>query len=89
MYGEKYLNPANYNTGQDGSDNENMYCGMDNDVCRDTNAPPHRDTRGVGDTFSFGSNHRYGLNMAYCDGSVRWVNYSVPAAVHQAAGNRH
>lgn len=88
LYGEKYLNPDHYNNGQDPADNENMYCGMDNDLSRDTNHPPHRDQAGWTDTFSFGSNHRGGCNMAYCDGSVRWVNYTVSPTVHMLAGVR-
>jgi hypothetical protein len=89
LYGEKYLNPDNYNNGADGADNENMYCGMDNDVCRDTAAPPHRDQRGVSDTFSFGSNHVNGCYMVMCDGSVRFVPYTINPATHRATGNRY
>jgi len=89
LYGEKYLNPDHYYNGQDGADNENMYCGMDNDVTRDTAAPPHRDQSGNTDTFSFGSNHLLGCYMAYCDGSVRFIPYNVNPAIHQAAGSRY
>jgi prepilin-type N-terminal cleavage/methylation domain-containing protein len=64
LAGEKYLNPDNYATGNDGGDNESMYVGMDNDISRDTNAPPLRDQKGLGDTFRFGSAHPGGLNMA-------------------------
>jgi hypothetical protein len=88
LYGEKYLDPDNYNNGQDAADNENMYCGMDNDVTRATYYPPMRDTSGVSNPELFGSNHLLGFYMAYCDGSVRFIPYNVNPAIHKAAGNR-
>jgi prepilin-type N-terminal cleavage/methylation domain-containing protein/prepilin-type processing-associated H-X9-DG protein len=89
LLGEKYLNPDHYATGQDPADNENMYVGFDNDISRTTHAPPRQDRRGLTDTFVFGSAHRAGLNMAYCDGSVHVVIYSGDPDVHRRAGNRH
>jgi prepilin-type N-terminal cleavage/methylation domain-containing protein/prepilin-type processing-associated H-X9-DG protein len=88
LLGEKYLNPANYYTGQDSADNENMYVGFDNDVYRTTHAVPQEDRRGYADTQIFGSAHHFGVNMAYCDGSVRVVSFTVAPAVHQMAGSR-
>ena len=32
MVGERYINPVDYLTGQDGGDNEIMYVGFDNDT---------------------------------------------------------
>jgi prepilin-type N-terminal cleavage/methylation domain-containing protein len=89
LYGEKYLNPDNYYTGQDPADNENMYCGMDNDICRDTSAAPHRDQSGWTDTFAFGSKHQLGFYMAYCDGSVRFIPYTIGMSVYTPQGNRY
>jgi prepilin-type processing-associated H-X9-DG protein len=37
---------------------------------------------------AFGSAHPGGLNMAYCDGSVRTINYDVDPNVHGHAANR-
>jgi prepilin-type N-terminal cleavage/methylation domain-containing protein len=37
----------------------------------------------------FGSAHEAGCHMAYCDGSVRVVEYDVDPRVHHAAANRH
>ena len=88
MIGEKYLNRDNYLTGSDGSDNETMYTGFNNDVFRCSFSPPLRDTRGVTDTMRWGSTHDNGFNMTYCDGSVRTVTYTVDPAVHLVAGNR-
>jgi prepilin-type N-terminal cleavage/methylation domain-containing protein len=86
--GEKYLNPLDYETGLDTSDNENYLTGFNNDVNRCTHAPPRRDLTGLRDTLSYGSAHVAGLNMSYCDGSVRFVTYDVAPAVHRRAGSR-
>jgi prepilin-type N-terminal cleavage/methylation domain-containing protein/prepilin-type processing-associated H-X9-DG protein len=88
MVGEKYLNPDNYLTGRDPSDNENMYSGYNNDVFRCGFSAPLQDRRGYTDTMRFGSMHPGGFQMAYCDGSVRLVSYSVDLAVHRRAANR-
>jgi prepilin-type N-terminal cleavage/methylation domain-containing protein/prepilin-type processing-associated H-X9-DG protein len=88
LVGEKYLNVNNYRTGQDPGDNESMYVGYDNDVNRCTASPPMQDMPGTADTFRFGSAHPGGVNMLYCDGSVRIVEYGVDPAVHLAAGRR-
>jgi|GEM_PF-5175039 hypothetical protein len=67
MAGKKYLNPDHFG---DGSDNENMYFGFDNDICRDTYSPPMQDLAGFPDQQRLGSNHTGGVNMLYCEGSV-------------------
>jgi prepilin-type N-terminal cleavage/methylation domain-containing protein/prepilin-type processing-associated H-X9-DG protein len=88
LIGEKYLNPNDYETGADTSDNENMYVGMDNDINRTTHVAPMQDRRGTQSDFAFGSAHPGGFNMLYCDGSVRYINYSVDLSIHQKAGRR-
>jgi prepilin-type processing-associated H-X9-DG protein len=88
LIGEKYLNPANYFTGQDPGDNEALYVGMDNDVNRDTATPPMRDTINVQNTFQFGSAHSGGFQMLYCDGTVNFIDYGINPTVFLAAGRR-
>jgi prepilin-type N-terminal cleavage/methylation domain-containing protein/prepilin-type processing-associated H-X9-DG protein len=88
LVGEKYLNPLNYATGIDGSDNETMYAGYDNDVNRCTFLPPLQDRAGLADGLRFGSAHPGGVNMLYGDGRVEVVAYGVEALVHREAGSR-
>ena len=89
MIGEKYLNPNSYSNGKDGGDNECMYVGMDNDINRTSDYAPMQDKKGHSNTFIWGSAHVSGFNMAYCDGSVHFVSYSVDLGEHQAAGSRN
>ena len=90
LLGEKYLNPDNYATGLDGSDNENMYTGFDCDTDRWTfeSDLPRQDQSGTSDIFCFGSVHAAGFNMAFCDGSVRSISYSISAKTYSYLGNR-
>jgi prepilin-type N-terminal cleavage/methylation domain-containing protein/prepilin-type processing-associated H-X9-DG protein len=99
LVGEKYLDPDYYADGIDGADNSNLFTGFENDNYRDTyynaSSPaasmvPLQDTSGVTyhDPCPFGSAHAVGLNMAFCDGSVRTINYSIDALVHSYLGNR-
>jgi prepilin-type N-terminal cleavage/methylation domain-containing protein/prepilin-type processing-associated H-X9-DG protein len=88
LLGEKYLDPDAYTTGMDAADNESLYTGFDNDNSRCTSSPPQQDRRGYADTLRFGSAHRAGLNMAYCDGSVHFIAFSIDPQVHRQAGSR-
>jgi type II secretory pathway pseudopilin PulG len=96
MIGEKYLNPDNYMDGNDGGDNESMYNGYDNDNHRTTyfdgvnpDHTPVQDTAGKYPASDrFGSAHAISLNMAFCDGAVRAVNYTIDAETHRRLGNR-
>jgi prepilin-type processing-associated H-X9-DG protein len=88
LIGEKYLNPANYDTGADPSDNETWCTGYNNDTFRNTSQPPLQDTLGFSSAIRFGSTHPGGLNMSFCDSHVEVVNYDIDAAVYKSNGNR-
>ena len=88
--GEKYLNPDHYATGDAPGDNENMYGGAGQDMNRWTERTmvPLRDRPGITASQRFGSAHQTGLNMMFCDGSVRHMNYSLDGETHRRLGNR-
>lgn len=95
MIGEKYLTPDAYYTGTDGADNESMYCGYDNDNHRsvhyDLNSTiwsPKQDTPGEYNSYRFGSAHAGGFNMAFCDGSVHTISYSIDRETYRRLGHR-
>ena len=89
MLGEKYLNPDNYATGLEKSDNESVYTGFNNDNFRSAFSPPLRDLRGLSDAYLFGSIHVYGCGFTFCDGSVKTINYDVAPTVFTCLGNRN
>jgi prepilin-type N-terminal cleavage/methylation domain-containing protein/prepilin-type processing-associated H-X9-DG protein len=91
LAGEKYLNPDSYANGADPADNENLYCGFDNDMYRVTYAgygPPKQDRPALGHTYLFGSAHGNGCNFVFCDGHVQTISYSIDPAVYACLGNR-
>jgi prepilin-type N-terminal cleavage/methylation domain-containing protein/prepilin-type processing-associated H-X9-DG protein len=89
LVGERYMNPFVYYTGTDGADNESMYVGFDNDVYRDASAgSPRQDTPGLTSDRQYGSIHTGGMNMAFCDGSVRTIEYSIALSVFVKGGSR-
>ena len=100
LIGEKYLNPDNYATGMDNGDNEAALVGDIDDILRwvattappaSTTAsylPPAQDTPGNGAYFGFGSAHANGFQMAFCDGSVQMMNYTIDPETHRRLGNR-
>jgi prepilin-type N-terminal cleavage/methylation domain-containing protein len=98
--GEKYLDPLNYTTGNDGADNTSMYQGHDWDVIRwgglasitpsaaGTSLHPKRDQAGVADISRFGSAHAAGLHVVLGDGSVRQISFGIDPATFQRLTNR-
>jgi prepilin-type N-terminal cleavage/methylation domain-containing protein/prepilin-type processing-associated H-X9-DG protein len=102
LFGEKYLDLDYYATGQSLGDNESMYMGDNGDVVRwgSTIYPPLRDADwektyphpGGSDRLCywryFGSPHPGGVNMAFCDGSVRAIPYDVDPEIHARLANR-
>ncbi len=87
LVGEKNIDVDYYATGQDLGDNEAALCGDNADVSRWTYSPPLPDTNAVLFIF-FGSAHANGVNMAFCDGSVQQISYSIDPEVHMNLGNR-
>lgn len=98
--GEKYLNPDNYETGNDGADNTSMYQGHDWDVIRwggtasitstgtGTALPPLRDRAGVAEISRFGGAHAAGVQVVFGDGSVRQLSYSIDPITFQRLSSR-
>jgi prepilin-type processing-associated H-X9-DG protein len=82
LVGEKYVSPDHYSDAQDLGDNENAYTGSDRDTLR-TSAAPRRDTAGIDQSYSFGGPHPAGFHMAFCDGSVRGMRYSIDLPTHE------
>jgi prepilin-type N-terminal cleavage/methylation domain-containing protein len=91
LVGEKYLNPDNYETGTDISDDQAAFAGDDFDACRwshllysndgnpnnDQPLVPQADTGGVGPLLSFGSAHPGAFQAVLCDGSVQSIAYEI------------
>jgi hypothetical protein len=90
LIGEKNLNPDHYESGQAPDDNEGAYTGFNNDVDRvsDRSFPPLADTPGITSHCSYGSAHNSHFFVAFCDGSVQAISYSVDPITHERLGNR-
>jgi prepilin-type N-terminal cleavage/methylation domain-containing protein/prepilin-type processing-associated H-X9-DG protein len=89
MIGEKFLNSDEYETGTGLGDDQTVYSGDERDVVRFARDwQPLQDRGGVDNTWGFGSPHQTGLNMAFCDGSVRVVSYTIDKDVHRWLANR-
>ncbi len=96
MVGEKMLSIDYYDNGNAPNDDECVYSGHDSDnngYTGDGQLPilPRRDRRGKvsnQNTVRFGSAHNEGLQMAFCDGSVRMISYRVDGEVWRLFGGR-
>lgn len=90
LVGEKVMPTNHYFDGEHPGDNGSMYSGFDYDTHRWANreSPPHRDQEDNGDHGRFGSVHVNGFNMAFCDGSVHHIAYSIDPSVHEYSANR-
>jgi prepilin-type N-terminal cleavage/methylation domain-containing protein/prepilin-type processing-associated H-X9-DG protein len=90
LVGEGYLDSTHYLDGLGSNDDQGMYVGYDRDTLRVTHwaYPPLMDRANFLSNHSFGSAHNGGFNMAFCDGSVHFIQYEIDPFVHRALGNR-
>ena len=88
LLGEKYLIPDHYTDGLEGTDNNPVYAGFDWDYMRWSNTVPAQDTPGVSIFNVWGSAHAGTFSMAFCDGAVRSISYSIDPQIHLYLGNR-
>lgn len=97
LLGEKLINPNDYITGLDGGDNESALVGDNADNTRWSGWSssqiwlPMQDARNDDDDnyiWRFGSAHSAGCHMAFCDGSVRSISYTIEPEVHRCLCNR-
>jgi prepilin-type N-terminal cleavage/methylation domain-containing protein len=89
LVGEKFLSPDYYDNGGDGGDNESAMMGDNADIGRfsyyvsnTNNWAPRRDTPGVFGYYGFGSAHATGFQMAFCDGSVDMIGYTIDPVIN-------
>jgi len=85
--GEKNVSIEGYYSESDLGYDQSLFSGVDLDLNRWTNYPPAYDGRQP-NTRSFGSAHATAFGMSFCDGSVRWIPYSIDGQIHRFNGNR-
>ncbi len=91
LLGEKWLDPAKYETGA-WHDDRGWTDGWDPDVTRFTAFQPQADLIGGDENgplpFSFGGAHNGGFNAAFGDGSVKFLNFQVDLEMFNRIGGR-
>ncbi len=95
LLGEKYLDPWQYDRGDDWGDNGSVYEGDDMDIARVTGfsgqtLPPLPDTPRMKDRqyIRFGSAHPTTWQASFCDGAVRCISFEIDPELHRKLGNR-
>jgi prepilin-type N-terminal cleavage/methylation domain-containing protein/prepilin-type processing-associated H-X9-DG protein len=93
LVGERYIDPDTYTTGKADDDDQGWDMGYDFDVNRWTNNSadywPRQDRAGAIGMYAFGSAHSNTFNMAFCDGSVHSIGYSIAGETHRCLGSRN
>ncbi len=85
--GDKRLNVALLG-GFQGDDNEGYTSGWDHDTIRWTQYAPLPDPRTGDGNLRFGSSHTGGFMVSLCDGSVRFLSYSIDLTTFRRLGLR-
>ena len=92
LVGEKFLDPDQYDTGQDGADNETWATGFNNDNFRLAFDPPALDRAGLPNNVCkgniYGSAHPAGWFISWCDGHVDLLTFDIDLQVHRGNANR-
>lgn len=93
LAGEKFLDPDHYVEGDSPWDDQGWDSAWDWDTLRwSTNRAdswPTQDRAGLAAGMAFGSTHAGSLNMAFCDGSVQSIGYSIDPEIHCRLGARN
>jgi prepilin-type N-terminal cleavage/methylation domain-containing protein len=88
LIGEKYVSSNTYYSGTDSGDGGAMMAGYSSDTARWGYTPPAMDTK-ASNPAAFGSGHRAGWNMAYADGMVRTISFSIDPTLHANLSGRN
>ena len=89
LFGDKRLDLRALNQYQ-GDDNEGYTSGWDHDVIRRTDLLPMPDTNNGGwGEERFGSSHVGGFMCSMCDGSVKFIRYSIDSTTFARLGQRN
>ncbi|MDX1961934.1 MAG: DUF1559 domain-containing protein [Pirellulales bacterium] len=90
LMGERHIYSSDYESGEANDDNEGWNTGYNNDSTRWTHRAPENDfIRISNDRWElFGSAHTTTFNMAFCDGSVQSLAYTINKDLNRVLGNR-
>jgi prepilin-type N-terminal cleavage/methylation domain-containing protein len=95
LLGERYIPKGSYTQSPSGEtppvNDAGWDSGYDYNTIRWTTFPPSQDQNLPGTPESatiFGSAHEAGVNMAFCDGVVKLINYNIDPTLHMQLGHR-
>ena len=90
LYGEKYLDPFAYDTGEVCADDQGLYFGMncDDALFGNKDRLPQQDTPGLHLEYYWGSSHPGIWNAVMCDGSVQGISYDIDNLVFESMCSR-